>query len=81
MNYIADFMCQPLNLIIEVDGSSHDNPKAWIRDRKRDAVLRKAGFTVLRFTNDDVLKNIDSARNQISRVINEIERSQARHRI
>ena len=52
--YIVDFACLERWLIIEADGSQHaDN----IADRKRDAYMRRLGFRVLRFWNNEVLEN------------------------
>ncbi len=55
-NFIADFYCKPLNLVIEVDGSSHEGRQEY--DRDRDIELQKLGLTVLRFPDLDVRKNI-----------------------
>ena len=60
LNYIADFMCIELMLIIEVDGITHDWDETTIKDDKKQADLEDAGFTVLRFTDNEVLKNISS---------------------
>ena len=49
--YIADFRCVASNIIVEVDGPIHDAEK----DEVRDYHLRRHGFEVLRFTNDEVL--------------------------
>jgi very-short-patch-repair endonuclease len=65
LNYIADFMCKELKLIIEVDGSSHDSEEAQLKDAIRQQNLEDAGFKVIRFTNEDVLKNIDWVRKEI----------------
>ena len=73
LNYIADFMCQDLNLIIEVDGSIHDSPEAQEKDRVRQRELESAGFRVVRFTNEEVLKNMDSVRSVLAEVVREIE--------
>jgi len=77
MNYIADFMCQDLKLIIEVDGSSHDSPEALAKDQKRQTDLEAAGFEVIRFTNAEVLRGMDRMRREIGRKIREIEASRA----
>ena len=53
----ADFLCRELDLIIECDGISHDREPE--RDHRRDAWLRGQGYTVLRFTNADVLGNLE----------------------
>lgn len=58
LNYIADFMCKPLMLIIEVDGSIHELEEVRKNDEQRQKALEEAGFTVLRFTNEEVLTNI-----------------------
>ena len=58
LNYIADFMCKELMLIIEVDGSIHELEEVRKNDEQRQKALEEAGFTVLRFTNTEVLTNI-----------------------
>jgi very-short-patch-repair endonuclease len=58
--YIADFMCKELMLIIEVDGSIHQLEEVIKNDKIRQKALEDAGFTVLRFTNEDVLTNIQA---------------------
>lgn len=58
LQYIADFMCKPLMLIIEVDGSIHELEEVLKNDKERQKALEEAGFTVLRFTNEEVLTNI-----------------------
>ena len=58
LNYIADFMCKELMLIIEVDGSIHELEEVMNNDKVRQQALEEAGFTVLRFTNEEVLTNI-----------------------
>src|SRR5690606_889057 len=70
-NYIADFMCRELNLIIEVDGLSHNNEQAEQSDNERQARLEELGFTVLRFTSNEVLQHIDGVRNSIELWIEE----------
>jgi very-short-patch-repair endonuclease len=62
-------MCQELSLIIEVDGSSHDDLRVRNNDLNRQMKLENAGFTVLRFSNEDVIKNMDEVRRSISQVI------------
>jgi len=57
-NYIVDFACLPLFLVIEVDGITNENEKAKQRDLKREENLKTLGFTTLRFTSWDVLNRI-----------------------
>lgn len=53
--FIADFFIVPWRLVIEVDGAFHDQRSAY--DQRRDAFIRGAGFTILRFSNDAVLSD------------------------
>ncbi len=69
LDYIADFMCKELLLIIEVDGISHELPGIAIKDKIRQNELEKAGFTVLRFSDDDVLTDINGVYGKISQWI------------
>ncbi|MCB9283053.1 MAG: DUF559 domain-containing protein [Lewinellaceae bacterium] len=57
LNYIVDFMCKELMLIIEVDGSIHERWDVKRKDKIRQQQLEEIGFTVLRFTNEQVLKD------------------------
>lgn len=57
-NYIADFLCHEVKLIVELDGSQHLDSDY---DAVRDAWLKAQGFTVLRMWNGDVLTNPESA--------------------
>ena len=65
LGYIADFMCKELLLVIEVDGVSHEFVEIAARDKIRQKRLEQAGFTVLRFTDDDVLTEIEGITNSI----------------
>jgi very-short-patch-repair endonuclease len=56
-NYIVDFASHGLKLVIELDGGQHATQSK--RDAIRSQFLESEGYQVLRFWNDDVLKNID----------------------
>ena len=58
-NYIADFVAHSCKLIVELDGESHDFEERIRHDERRDRWFESRGFRVLRFTNDDVMKNLD----------------------
>jgi len=58
LNFIADFMCKELMLVIEVDGISHNFEEVIKKDERKQAVLEAAGFTVLRFSDSEVLNNM-----------------------
>ena len=68
-NYIADFFCKELKLIIETDGISHSWEGAAERDQRRTDRLAALGYTVLRFDDEDVMKNIDYVRETIEQWI------------
>lgn len=57
-NFIADFYCKKLKLVIEVDGNSHDAEEAEIYDAWRQKKLGEMGLTVLRFDDMDVKRNM-----------------------
>ena len=65
LDYIADFMCKELMLIIEVDGISHSYEEVALNDEKRQEVLESAGFRFLRFTDDEVLTNINGVKRKL----------------
>jgi very-short-patch-repair endonuclease len=58
-NYIADFVAHSRRLVVEVDGESHDFESRIRRDAERDRWFASRGYRVLRFTNDDVMKNLE----------------------
>ncbi len=58
-DYIVDFYCHKANLVIEVDGSQHYNDEGTESDRKRDEYMRNIGLKVLRFSDTEVLKNVE----------------------
>ena len=58
--FIVDFACPAKRLVVELDGSQHAQADNVARDRVRTARLEADGWTVLRFWNDDVLRDIDN---------------------
>ena len=58
-NYIVDFYCLEAKLVIEVDGGQHYSDEGKQKDRVRDEYMIQNGLRVLRFSDRDVLKNID----------------------
>jgi very-short-patch-repair endonuclease len=58
--YVVDFAIHDAGLVIEVDGGWHDLPDAQLRDLERDAWLESQGYRVLRFSNQQVLDDLDS---------------------
>ena len=58
-SYIVDFFCYKLKLVIEVDGSIHDVEEVKLNDEEREKILRSEGLTVIRFTNKEILYELD----------------------
>ncbi|SFC88406.1 endonuclease domain-containing protein [Algibacter pectinivorans] len=58
LNYIVDFYCHEIGLAIEIDGQSHDHSFEY--DSKRQAELEAYEVTFLRFSNQEVKKNMFS---------------------
>ena len=65
--FIVDFYCHEASLIIEVDGDVHDVEEIKIYDKQREAYLKNKGYSILRFTNEEVVAELD-------RVVREIEK-------
>jgi len=53
-NFIVDFYCAGLKLVIEIDGAYHNNEEVFLNDRDREEELKKWGFNFLRFKEMDV---------------------------
>ena len=69
--FIVDFYCHPLGLVIEVDGEIHDKQKEYDRDREK--ILSAKGLTILRFTNKQIIENIELVLTAIAEKLEEIE--------
>ncbi|HWC93332.1 MAG TPA: endonuclease domain-containing protein [Pseudolabrys sp.] len=57
--YVADFICHAAHLVIEIDGESHDFVSRQRSDAARDRWFKSQGYKVLRFTNEEVLTNLE----------------------
>jgi very-short-patch-repair endonuclease len=57
--YVADFVCFPARLVVEVDGGVHALPEVQLRDEIRDAWLKSEGYRVLRFNNERILDDLN----------------------
>ena len=58
--YIADFYCHKLKLVIELDGSIHDNEEIKLNDEIRQKLIEEDGLTVIRFKNEEILNYIQN---------------------
>lgn len=57
--YIVDFYCPEKGVVIEVDGNTHTDEDQKIKDKERERYLESLGLQVIRYTNQEVLKNLD----------------------
>ena len=65
--FIADFLCEEVRLIVEVDGGQHAEETTG--DAERTRILQDASFVVLRFWNNDVMANMDGV---LQRIMEEV---------
>lgn len=70
--FILDFLCAKLKLVVEVDGASHEGREEY--DRRRTIYLKGHGFTVIRFTNEEVYEDVESVVGRIWEVGLMVER-------
>jgi 5-methyltetrahydrofolate--homocysteine methyltransferase len=69
--YIADLVCLDKRLIIEIDGLIHQLPDNKASDEARTIALNVKGFSVIRFTNEEVLNKTDEVLNKIISILND----------
>ncbi len=75
--YIPDFICINKKLIIEIDGGYHFEGEQPEMDAERTHYLNEIGYTVLRFTNEEVLQDIDNVLEEISDALEEYKTNQS----
>ena len=73
--YIVDFYCPDLSLVIEVDGDVHADENRITRDKERESYLASLGIHVIRYSNNDILKNIDGVLEDLSGRLSKISTS------
>ncbi len=57
--YIVDFYCPERSIVIEVDGDVHAKELQGLKDRMREEALRNLGLQIFRYTNDEILTNLE----------------------
>ena len=70
--YIVDFYCHQLKLIIELDGSYHISSGQRLYDEFRDEEMNQFGLTVLRFTDNQILSDMEGVIYEISQYTNKL---------
>jgi len=76
LDYIADFYCHALKLIIEIDGEIHSLPEIAKSDKTRDKILINSGYHVLRLSNLEIETDINKCVARIKSLILESLSSQ-----
>ena len=71
--YIADFYCHALHLIIEIDGRYHESKEQKVKDDERTEHIKSNGITLIRFTNEGVLNNINGVIEEIVFTIHKLK--------
>ncbi|HCF03081.1 endonuclease domain-containing protein [Flavobacterium sp.] len=74
-NYILDFFCYDLLLGIEVDGYSHEILEVYNKDRIKEKRMNELGITILRFSDFEVLKDMENVIRAIEFFILEFEKN------
>ena len=64
-NYITDFYCPKSKLIIEIDGGQHYSEQEKKKDKIRDDYISKIGLKVLRFSDNEIFKNLEDVIDKI----------------
>jgi very-short-patch-repair endonuclease len=72
LKYIVDFFCKDLNLIIEVDGNTHNLQEVITKDIIRQKELEYEGFTFIRLNENDINKNIEGVKRYLELTIGEL---------
>ncbi len=77
-NYIADFFCYELMLVLELDGYTHLFEEVQIKDYRKQKRLGELGITVLHFTDDEVFNDTDNVFIAIEKYISDWETTHPR---
>jgi very-short-patch-repair endonuclease len=72
-NYIADFFCHDLKLVIEIDGYSHSFGEVAVKDLQKEAAFEELGLTVIRFDDREVMDKLNSVLKAIENYIADFE--------
>jgi hypothetical protein len=72
----VDLIWKAERLVVELDGADHLAPEKYLRDRQRDRALQAAGFSVLRFTNEEIAEDLAGRASEIERFLTRIRAEQ-----
>jgi len=63
--FIVDFYCHAASLVIELDGGIHDEKEQKENDIERENVLKGMGLRIIRFRNEEIIRQLPNALNKI----------------
>ncbi|MGC9316091.1 MAG: endonuclease domain-containing protein, partial [bacterium] len=72
-NYIVDFYCPTLKLVLEVDGDTHYTEEGKTYDAERTYILEQYGLRIIRYTNTEILQSFPAVCEDLKRKINDIK--------
>ncbi len=72
-NFIVDFYCKKLQLVIEIDGDSHYYAESVVKDRRRQLILEKMNLSFIRFLDKEVKKSLPFVLQEIGAFIDDWE--------
>lgn len=72
-SYVIDFYAPSIKLAVEIDGPTHFTKDGIEYDKRRTKFIERFGITILRFTNEDVYRNIEGVLRKIEHTINELK--------
>lgn len=71
-NYIVDFICKDIKLIIELDGGQHNTKENILADEERTKFLESKGYKVIRFWNNEIDNNLEGVYLGLEKVFQEL---------
>ncbi|MEJ7611401.1 MAG: vitamin B12 dependent-methionine synthase activation domain-containing protein [Ferruginibacter sp.] len=80
-SYITDFVCLDKRLVVEIDGLVHQLPENKESDEIRTGWLAEKGFKVIRFTNEEVVNNIENVKASILSKLKELPSIKTTHEL
>lgn len=73
LNFIVDFYCSELALVIEIDGLTHEDERTQLKDDHKENELKKIGLEVLRFSAREVIKDMPNVIRALENYILDLE--------
>lgn len=71
-NYIVDFICKDIKLIIELDGGQHNTKEKILADEERTIFLESKGYKVIRFWNNEIDNNLEGVYLELEKIFQEL---------